>query len=272
MKYDKTLFARTPDYYAKYRPKYPRVIFDKIVETFRPIDSDTLLDLGCGTGEIALPLASRFKKVLAWDPDPEMLKLAKQKAETQGTENVIFEQKSSDDLPNLSAKIKLCAMGQSFHWMDDTNTLIEIKKHLTNGGGIAIVGVKQGLHIYSSIFDEPNDITVKRNQIVSEVGMKYLGAQRKAGQQTYERDNRPFSDMLNEAGYTEIGETVFDITIERTVDETIGFIYSVSWGNKNQLGDKVDVFEAELRKKLHELKPDGIFEEKVTFDLLTAKC
>ena len=43
-----------------------------------------VLDVGCGTGRHALPLAAQGARVLGLDPTPEMLALARQKAETAG--------------------------------------------------------------------------------------------------------------------------------------------------------------------------------------------
>lgn len=271
MKYDKTLFVGAVDYYAEYRPKYPQDIFDRIAEVFELSKNDLFLDLGCGTGELALPLSKYLKEVMAWDPNAEMLELGRQKAKERDIENVLFEQKSSDDLPSLDGEIKLCTMGQSFHWMDGTSTLMELKKHLADGGGVAITGVRHGLHIYSSNFEEPNEITTKRNQIVSDVGMKYFGEERKAGRKVFVRDAESFGDMLDKAGFTEVEEVIFDTVAKRTIDDVMGFLFSTSWGNKNYLGDKADAFEEELRKKLLALKPDGAFEEKISFYMITAK-
>ena len=271
MKYDKTLFAGTAGYYEQYRPRYVGRVFEEIVRIFEPNREDVLLDLGCGTGEVGLPLSKHFDKVVAWDPSAEMLALARQKACEEGIENVVFEQKSSDDLPSLQDKIKLCTMGQSFHWMDGMNTLAEIKKHLVPGGGVAILGVRHGLHIYSADFDEPNELTAERNWVVREIGKKYLGAERKAGHGVFAKNTQSFEDMLGEAGFSEINELVFYDTVRRTIDDVVGFLFSSSWGNRGQLGEKADDFERELRDALLELKSDGVFEERVAFWLLTAR-
>ena len=272
MRYDNSLFSDTADYYAKYRPKYPQVIFDEMVEIFASNKDDVLLDLGCGTGEIAIPLAEHFEKVLAWDPDGEMLKIAKRKAEEKGIVNVIFEQKSSDDLLNLTEKIKLVTMGQSFHWMDGKTTLNEIKRHLVTGGGVAIIGIRCGIHVYSPDgWIEQNSVTAKRNEAIYDAVIKYLGIERKAGKTTFKTSYQPYTEMLSEAGFSDVKEQIFDEMRSRNIDETLGYIYSTTWGNKSQLGDKTNVFEAELRDKLQNLSPSGTFEEKITFSLLTAK-
>jgi ubiquinone/menaquinone biosynthesis C-methylase UbiE len=275
MRYDESVFDGTVDYYVKYRPKYPRVVFDRIIEIFEPSRDDVLLDLGCGTGELALPLAKHFGKILAWDPNVDMLNKAKEKADKQNVSNVVFEQKSSDDLSSLTERIKLCAMGQSFHWMNGVGTLIELKKHLMDDGGVAIISIRHGLHIYSTSytipFDEPSAITVERNRVVREVVVKYLGAERKAGSGIFEQDKKSYESMLSEAGFFDVKEDVWDITTKRSIDDVIGWLYSSSWGNKSQLGNKVGAFERELRERLRELKPDGVFDERISFRLLTAK-
>ncbi|GHU07308.1 methyltransferase [Alphaproteobacteria bacterium] len=271
MKYDKSLFTSTAEYYAKYRPIYPPELFDKVIEIFGLDKNDTVLDLGCGTGEISLPLSKYAKKVIAWDPDAGMLKIARQKAKERGITNIVFDLKSSDDLSDINDKVKFVIMGQSFHWMDGTKTLSDIKNILTDDGGVTIIGTRHGLHIYSSTFTEPNVMTAKRNEIVSQVATKYLGKERRAGKSKFKQMEQSFEDMEREVGFVDVNQTLFDITLSRSIDETIGFLYSTSWGNKAQLGDKAGDFEQELKEKLFNLKPDGIFNERIVLSLLTAK-
>lgn len=272
MRYDKSLFASTANFYTKYRPKYPPKLLKKLVDTFSPNQEDVLLDLGCGTGELAIPLAKYFQKVIAWDPDPEMLELAKQNAQEQGASNIVFELKSSDSLPSLTKKVKVCVMGQSFHWMDGANTLAEIKKHLTSGGGVAILGIKIGIHIYTPDgWVEPVPATALRNKAIYETVVKFLGIERRAGETTFKTSYQPFTEMLEETGFESIQEQTFEEMRERTTDETLGYIYSTSWGNKNQLGDKAMAFDEELMGKLGSIEADGVFSEKIVFSLLTAK-
>jgi ubiquinone/menaquinone biosynthesis C-methylase UbiE len=272
MKYDPSLFAGAEDYYEKYRPKYPLELFDEIVKTFKPgRNEDILLDLGCGTGEIALPLAEYFKKVLAYDPDAEMLKLAQRKASQQNAKNIEFAQKSSDNLLEITSSVKLVAMGMSFHWMDGVKTLVDIKKILTDDGGVAILNQRHNLNVYSKLINEPNGITDQRNGVVEECVKKFFGETRRAGKQSYITGTQSFGEMLNQAGFRDIDEQTFDTTNQRTIGQIIGYIYSASWGRKSLLGDKADEFEEELKQKLLKLKSDGIFQERVIFSLLTAK-
>jgi len=50
--------------------------------------SDTLLDVGAGTGRLTLPLAAQVASVTALDDSPDMLRVLAQKIEAQGVSNV----------------------------------------------------------------------------------------------------------------------------------------------------------------------------------------
>jgi tRNA/tmRNA/rRNA uracil-C5-methylase (TrmA/RlmC/RlmD family) len=47
-----------------------------------------LLDLGCGTGQLALPLAKYFEEVIGMDPEPEMIVEAEAAAKCLSIKNV----------------------------------------------------------------------------------------------------------------------------------------------------------------------------------------
>ncbi len=64
-------------------------------EHLRP-DSN-VLELGCGTGTLALEMARHAGHIQAMDISPEMLRIADQKREAQGVTNVTFRRGTLDD-------------------------------------------------------------------------------------------------------------------------------------------------------------------------------
>jgi precorrin-6B methylase 2 len=108
------VFAGTAKYYAKYRAPYPPEIFADIARIFNLDGTGRLLDLGCGTGELAIPLAKYFEQVLAIDPDAGMLIEARKKATAHKTLNIKWAEGSSRTLlSSVEGKFRLAVMGQS---------------------------------------------------------------------------------------------------------------------------------------------------------------
>jgi len=51
------------EFYARFRRGYPAAVLDAVVAAFRLAADDVVVDLGCGTGQLALPLAGRVRAV-----------------------------------------------------------------------------------------------------------------------------------------------------------------------------------------------------------------
>ena len=58
------------DFYHRYRRGYPSAVIDDVVNAFRLTRIDVVVDLGCGTGQLALPIAGRVRAVADVDPSP----------------------------------------------------------------------------------------------------------------------------------------------------------------------------------------------------------
>ena len=68
---DGGLFAGTAWHYARYRPGYPPAFLDDLTQRLGLDGTGRLLDLGCGTGQLTLPLAAHVAKPSAWTPNPK---------------------------------------------------------------------------------------------------------------------------------------------------------------------------------------------------------
>lgn len=61
------LFEGTAWHYARYRPGYPEVFFDDLIRRFGLDGTGRLLDLGCGTGQLTVPLVFELKGLMTSD-------------------------------------------------------------------------------------------------------------------------------------------------------------------------------------------------------------
>ena len=66
--------------YAEHRRGYPPPVVELLVDALGLPHDATVLDLGCGTGQLTVPLADRYSRVLGADPSPDMLALARSRS------------------------------------------------------------------------------------------------------------------------------------------------------------------------------------------------
>ncbi|MEV4077407.1 class I SAM-dependent methyltransferase [Nonomuraea fuscirosea] len=92
------LFSGTAPYYARFRPGYPQAFFSDVITRFALNGTGRSLDLGCGTGQLTIPLAGHVEQAVGLDPDPGMLAQAAQQARAAGARNLTWIQGDAADL------------------------------------------------------------------------------------------------------------------------------------------------------------------------------
>ena len=135
-------YAEAYDFF--YKDKDYEAECDMIEEIFRRHADgrvNTILDLGCGTGNHAIPLAKRGYKVTGVDRSSEMLKHAEAKAETRHMDLKEVPQFMNGDVrcleleQSFDAVIMLFAvLGYQLTNPDLSSTLRTVRKHLKRGG------------------------------------------------------------------------------------------------------------------------------------------
>ncbi len=258
---DQELFTGTASCYAKYRPGYPQAFFDHLIEVFKLDGEGRLLDLGCGTGQIAIPLAPRFAEVVGVDPEQEMLDEAK-KAATQ-VNNVQWLCMRAEDISPALGKFRLTTMGRSFHWIEQALVLEKLYAITEKGGGVAIVTDSSSPWRTATQEGWEN---IRKATI-----QKYLGQERRAGNSLYKAPAVLFETQLKESPFGGYDEWLYDHERSWTVDTIIGHLYSTSFASRRLFGDEVEAFEKDLREELLKLEPSGIFNEKVQLQALIAQ-
>jgi SAM-dependent methyltransferase len=241
-------------YYARYRRGYPPAAVDAIAEAFALTTDDLVVDLGCGSGQLSLPLAARVRAVVGMDPEPDMLVLARRSAEQRGVANTSWVLGADGDLPALGALLGNRAVGAvtiavAIHWMDRATVFRAARPLLRPGGGIAVVTNGTPLWLQDTEW----------SQTLQECLQRWLRLEKRpiGSCQTDGAGRRLNREALESAGY-QVVEASVDYEAELTVDQLVGGVFSALSADRLPSPASRDEFAEQLRDAL--ARPDRLTE------------
>ena len=247
--FDPRRFRSAVPFYARYRLGYPDSLIARTAALAGLKRGDAVMDLGCGPGLLAVPLAKMGFQVIAIDPEPEMVAACHAAADEAGVA-VGVRQGSSFDLPAGIGPFRLVTMGRSFHWMDREATLKTLDALVTADGALAF-------------FDDDHPSTVENawRRTLRDLGDVYGRSLSVHLQQARAPGYRSRESVLMDSTFPRIEGLSEVIRRTITADEIVGLAFSLSTTSPGRLGEKTKDFERDLRAKLGELSPDGTFIE-----------
>lgn len=255
---DESPFASAESYYARYRPGYGDAAVDHLRERFSLDAEARALDLGCGAGQLAIPLAEYVGEVVAMDPNEAMLRETRTVAAEAGRENLSFVHGGDADLHDEMGPFRLTTMGRSFHWMDQRSTLASLRSITEPAGGVALVTGEEWL----TKGQQPWQAAVY------DITARYLDAlPDRVDPATIEYDD-PWDELLAENGFRGVETATFPVDREWSVDEVIGYVFSLSYASPARFGEEKEAFDAALRARLADLG-DGPFEQTATVEVIS---
>ena len=259
---DRKLFKGAAQYYSRYRLGYPPAFFDHIAKMFSLDEKSRALDLGAGTGQLAIPLAKRVKEVIAVDPEKEMLEEGARQAEKQGASNIRWIQSRAEDISDDLGFFKVTTMGASFHWMQQDEVLDKIYPLTENGGGIVICA-----NVSTMMHNTGKDAW---KDVAWEVIKEFLGEKRRAGDGTYTEPKDRFENIIARSKFQRFQTYTDTWTVQRTVEDILGYLASTSFASQRLFGDRLSDFEKTLTERLLKLEPAGTFTEKAVLEAYLA--
>jgi SAM-dependent methyltransferase len=247
------------DFYHRYRRGYPATVIDALVATFALTRDDTVIDLGCGTGQLTIPIAHRVRAAVGVDPEPDMLTRARSAAAEQGVTHATWMIGTDADLPALgrlvgAGRSALVTIGQALHWMRPDELFGTLFPLVRTGGGVAVV--TNGSPLWLQDADWSRALR----------GWLETWLDRDLGYAcgTDADSQLRYREALTTAGF-DVRETHVDYAAELDLEQLVGGIYSALPVDQLPPPDQRPRFAEQIR---HALRPDERFVEHVRVTLL----
>ncbi|MEV0325655.1 class I SAM-dependent methyltransferase [Micromonospora echinospora] len=231
-------------YYARHRRGYPPEVLDAVVAAFDLDADDTVVDLGCGTGQLGVPLAARVGTVVGVDPEPDMLTLARRAALDAGRVNAAWLLGADSDLPVLgrllgNRTIGALTVAVAIHFMDRDTLFHAARPLLRPGGGIAVVTNGTPLWLQDADWSRALRGCLER----------LFGHPVTATCQTDEAGRQRNRDALVAAGYR-VTETSVRYDAPLTLDDMVGGAFSALPADRLPRPQDRAAFAGEVRSAL----------------------
>lgn len=231
------------DFYHQCRRGYPPAAIDALADAFSLTNDDVAIDLGCGTGQLTLPLASRLRAIAGMDPEPDMLARARQAAREQDITNVSWLIGTDTDIPAVGAllggQIATLTIAQALHWMDHDTLFRAAAPLLRPGGGIAVIA--NG----TPLWQQDTGWSVALRRFLEQ----WLDTKTTATCGTDTATQQRYRDGLAAAGY-QTAETSVEYDSSLTIDQIVGGVYSALYVSQIPAPGDRPRFTGQIRRAL----------------------
>lgn len=131
------VFDENAALYDKARPGYPNKVFEDIARLAQLSTDSRILEIGCGTGQATMPLASAGYEIVAVELGENLAAIARQKMKT--FPDVRIDIGPFEEWPLQERSFDLVISATAFHWIDPTMRMQKVARALRAGGHLALV-------------------------------------------------------------------------------------------------------------------------------------
>ncbi|MFD6492522.1 class I SAM-dependent methyltransferase [Streptomyces sp. NPDC060188] len=253
------LYRGTAGYYDRFRLPYPAIMLTDLSRRTSLSGNGLLLDLACGTGQLAFPLRDRFADIWAVDAEVDMARAIRVKAAAaEGAAHVRAVNATVEELDVDAESVELIVIGNAFHRLRRTVVARRCFTWLEPGGHLALcwstspwADSLEWQQAFGALLHRWQDALGATSRIPP-------GAEQ-------QRQADPDQDVLSRAGFDSPERHHFAVEHRWTIDELAGHVRSTSFLPPSVLGDSASEFDADLINELSPHTTDGLLTETVSF-------
>ena len=258
--YSAGLFSGTVEYYERYRPRYPSVLVERLLERIDVQPGDALLDLACGTGEVSFALVDVFTRIVAVDAEPDMVEAGRRRSAEMGIDSIRWEVGRAEDLLFDDGSFGVVATGRAFHRLNRPLVATRALGWLRSEGAFVDMGID------TSGFSRPSEPWLK---VAAEVYERWLPRstrpkEDKSSGANAEQRHATTEEVLRDTGFLDVEKVEMEVEHHWTVDGFVGYLYSTSYSSPEFWGEQREGFEQDLRAALLESDPSGQLREALS--------
>jgi ubiquinone/menaquinone biosynthesis C-methylase UbiE len=253
------LYQGTAEYYDRFRRRYPAELINDLVIRTGSDGTGAMLDLACGTGQVALALHGEFASISVVDQEPGMISVLRRNAAAlPNAEAWQFVVAAAEEVSVPESSVDLVTIGNAFHRLRRDAVAASVLRWLKPGGHLALLWG-----------GSPNYGDAPWQEALQQTMQRW---QHRPGRQeriptSYEADRsaRPDPEILRATGFEIVGRQEFPVTLVWTVAEIAGYVASTSVLSPSALGAGAAEFDADLRRVLLSCEPGGRFSQDTSY-------
>ena len=136
------VFARVYDRFMTNMPTADWIVFIERIWAGSNLKQKLILDIGCGTGAMSLPLARKGYNIIGIDVSEDMLSIARQKAESEGL-NILFLQQDIHSFELYGTVDSIICICDVINYLEENELrqVFSLMYNYLNPGGLLIFDI-----------------------------------------------------------------------------------------------------------------------------------
>lgn len=258
VRFEPHLYRGTGEHYERFRLPYPDAMIADLARRAAPSGRGRLLDLACGTGQLAFPLRGWFAEAWAVDAEPDMTEVVRAKAIAAGAALIRPVTAGAEDFQAEPGSFELIVIGNAFHRLRRAQVAQRAYGWLRPGGCLALCW-STGPWAGNEDWQRALAAMLRRWQHALGASGRVPPGWEQARQQD------PDLDVLSRAGFEPAGRHQFPVVHHWTISELAGLIRSTSFLPPSVLAGRAAEFDADLAAELGRYAAGDRLTETVSF-------